>query len=729
MFPGVTSGPFTNVRLGPDVVSGSMDAYPGYLPKGNISAFSLMHQSGTGGAPKYGVVSQLPVVGRMLRSAADLSNPRSGPDRAEVGRYHSSLSNGVSVDLAATDHAGLFSYQFPKSTNAMIVVDVSHFLPSHRGLGTEQRYVSGNISIVKGANGQLSYEGDATYSNGWNLGKMTIYFCGHFDSRATATFFKGAPGKSVPKPVHNVHSDVKVGVTFSFMDHQVTSRVGVSWISSTKACELVDSEIPPSTTVVNLASAAKDRWNSKVLSTIKANTKNPDTLRLLYSSLYGVHLMPTNRTAENPSWDSNEPYYDDHVTLWDLFRCSTPLMQILQPEAYEEQIRSLIDIWRHDGYMPDGRSSNSNGRTQGGSNADNILADAYVKNVRGKVKWEDGFKAMVKDAEVPPPNDSPDPSSPESSSKEGRGAGLQWLTAGYVSTEFTRSVTRAIEYSVNDFALYQVASGLGHEDDAVKYLDRSRNWRNHWNPNATALGFKGFIVPISKDGKFIDQDPLSCGGCYWGSAYYEGLPWEYSFNPHHDINTLIDYMGGDERFISRLNTTFERNKNPNGNPKFGNTIFNPSNEVSFTTPYLYHCAGRQDLSIMQSRHIARTYYNSGRSGLPGNSDSGAMQTWLLWNMIGLYPMTGQTTFLIGSPWFDMNIDLGGRKTLKISRKGEGDYVQSLRVNGVVWEKNWLRWGDVFDTGGVMEFSTREEPGEWSWDGERPPSPASEGKDT
>ena len=90
--------------------------------------------------------------------------------------------------------------------------------------------------------------------------------------------------------------------------------------------------------------------------------------------------------------------------MQDLFRCSTSLMQVLQPTAYEEQIRSLIDIWRFDGYLPDARSSNYNGRTQGGSNADNVLADAYVKGVRGAVNWEDGYKAMVKDAEVTPAN-------------------------------------------------------------------------------------------------------------------------------------------------------------------------------------------------------------------------------------------------------------------------------------------------------------------------------------
>lgn len=133
-------------------------------------------------------------------------------------------------------------------------------------------------------------------------------------------------------------------------------------------------------------------------------------------------LLPSNRTGENPLWTSSEPYYDDLFTIWDLFRCQTALFQVLQPTPYEEYIRSLIDVYRHVGWMPDARSSNFNGRSQGGSNADNVLADAYVKGVRGAVNWDDGYAAMVKDAEVVPPNDPVDPESPESSDHEGRGA-------------------------------------------------------------------------------------------------------------------------------------------------------------------------------------------------------------------------------------------------------------------------------------------------------------------
>ena len=171
MFPGVVSAPFAAVKLGPDVSSGNIDAYSGYLPQGNITGFSLMHQSGTGGAPKYGVVSQMPVVGNISDPLGDLSSSRSAPDQAEVGRYKSFLSGDASVELAATEHAGMFMYQFPESSAANVVVDVSHFLTSYRGLGIEQHYVNGSISFATDSSGHTYYQGFGTYNNGWNLGK------------------------------------------------------------------------------------------------------------------------------------------------------------------------------------------------------------------------------------------------------------------------------------------------------------------------------------------------------------------------------------------------------------------------------------------------------------------------------------------------------------------------------------------------------------------------------
>ena len=305
--------------------------------------------------------------------------------------------------------------------------------------------------------------------------------------------------------------------TFPSNSTSISSRVGVSFISSKQACTNLDAEIPSNMTFHSVVEGTKAAWNDQVFSKIDIQTSSEDEKTLFYSMMYGAFIIPTNKTGENPLWDDGEPYYDDTFTLWDLNRCSTALWHVLQPTFYEEYIRSLIDIFRNEGYMPDARSSFFNGRSQGGSNADNVLADAYVKGVRGKVNWTEGYQAMVKDAEVqPPPNY--DPQANDSSTKEGRGALPDWKDYGFITPNFSRAVSRAVEYSVNDFSLYQVASGLNMTDDAQKYLNRSAQWRNHWNSNASSLGFNGFVVPRALNGSFLEQDPLTCGGCYWGDA-------------------------------------------------------------------------------------------------------------------------------------------------------------------------------------------------------------------
>lgn len=268
-----------------------------------------------------------------------------------------------------------------------------------------------------------------------------------------------------------------------------------------------------------------------------------------------------------------------------------------------------------------------------------------------------------------------------------------------------------------------MAIGLGKEEEFSRYFNRSAGWQHHWNKDLTALGFSGFLGPRTPEG-FQDQDPLSCGGCYWRDAYYQGLPWEYSFNAHHDVATIIDLVGGDDTFVKRLDKTFEPGVY-GGNGQFGNTLFNPGNQPSFTTPYLYNYVNRQDLAVERSRFIAKSYYAPKPDGLPGNSDSGSMESWLLWNMVGLYPMVGQSIFFIGSPWFsDLTFDLGEGRKLEITTKGGSEtafYVQSLKVNGKQWNKSWLTWYDIFADGGKMEFVMGKKPKQWTT-GPRPPSP-------
>lgn len=313
----------------------------------------------------------------------------------------------------------------------------------------------------------------------------------------------------------STNGTVRQGGVFTFNSTRVTSRVGVSFISTAKACHNVDTEIPKGTTLTSLVTRAQQAWNTKVFQKVTTTETNTTVLTQLYSYLYGMHLLPSNRTGENPAWVSAEPSYDDFFTFWDLFRCSTALWHVLQPTAYEEILRALIDIWRHVGFLPDARSSNFNGKTQGGSNADNVLADAYVKGVRGAVNWTAGYAALRTDAEVTPPNNH-DPVAPDSSTAQGRGALPDWESLGFISPNFSRAVSRAVEYAVNDFSVSEVARGLGLTDDADKYFNRSRNWRNHWNPAQASLGYSGFVVPKYANGSFqYPYDPMQCAGCYW----------------------------------------------------------------------------------------------------------------------------------------------------------------------------------------------------------------------
>jgi putative alpha-1,2-mannosidase len=160
---------------------------------------------------------------------------------------------------------------------------------------------------------------------------------------------------------------------------------------------------------------------------------------------------------------------------------------------------------------------------------------------------------MVKNAEVVPYNTFSNLDL-TGSVKEGRGALLDWLSLGYLSVDRSdRSISRSVEYSLNDYALSVVAKGEA-PGDVSKYLNRSANWQNLWSDKVTSHGFTGFMAPRLSNGTFnlTDYSPGLCGGCEWSSITYEGTPWEYSFTIPHDMITLIQFMGGDTKFEDRL---------------------------------------------------------------------------------------------------------------------------------------------------------------------------------
>ncbi|XXH03797.1 hypothetical protein Hte_010203 [Hypoxylon texense] len=724
-----------------------VSANAGYTPDGNVTGITMLHESGTGGAPTYGLIPQMPLT--TLEGVNVLDNitymqPRICEDVAQVGYYKTQLQNGVTAEMSASMHAGIMKYTYPEDADGrFVLVDLSHFIPS---TGKKEQWYS-NGKLERSDDG-TSYSGYGVYREGWAWGgDYRVYFCAQFDSAPSQSqLFSGKatdpywPNTTDVKPsftnrtwieggtVGYQYAD-RIGALFEFPSNVTTvkSKVGLSWVSTDKACQFLD-EIPH-WNIEEVRDAAKETWNADVLSTIDITTTNETQLEMFYTAMYHSHLLPSNRTGENPYWDSGEPYYDDFYTIWDTFRCLHPLLTLIKPKAQIEIVRAMIDIWRFERFMPEGRSHNHNGRVQGGSNSDNVLADAYVKGLRGGINWTDGYAAMKTNAEVQPYNNL-DFEDPTGSTKEGRGALQEWKQYGYVTPSRGRCLSKTVEYSLNDFSLYQVAQGEA-PDDVVKYLNRSAGWQKTWAPDVTSLNFTGFLAPTYPNGSYQDYDPLSCGACEWSSISYEGVPWEYTWTIPFDMETLISLMGGPETAEARLDTMFipGLTGSDQGGNSAGSTIFNPGNEPSFMTPFLYnYFPQRQHKSVQRSREVVNQYYNTGRSGIPGNDDAGSMSSWLVWNMIGLYPVATQPVYLVLAPRFeDITMRLGDDgSTLRIKATGleKGPYVQSLKVNGEEWNKSWITHEDIVRPDGqnsLLEFELGAERILWDT-GDVPPSP-------
>lgn len=148
-----------------------------------------------------------------------------------------------------------------------------------------------------------------------------MYFCGHFDAPATHKVFRSAKGKNGKR--EDTGQAPRAGAVFTFNQTSVVSRVGVSFISTQQACDSVAREIPRGSKIRDIQDQTRQVWNKEVFSKVTTTETNTTKLNQLYSALYFMHLLPQNKTGENPLWKSDEPYYDDIFTFWDIVRACT----------------------------------------------------------------------------------------------------------------------------------------------------------------------------------------------------------------------------------------------------------------------------------------------------------------------------------------------------------------------------------------------------------------------
>ena len=603
--------PFGMIKPGPDCGTSNN---AGWAPMPSlVSGFSQTHVSGTGGGPKYGNILIQPGLVPQHRSNETI----------QLGYYATTYQEtGIRTEITSSRLYSSYRITFPDSVAPAFRFDLTHFLgrnpvPKAR---EAQQFEKAEIYRVN----HNAVAGSQTISGGWNNGgPYTVYFYAEFNSPIDELAFHRGQSMDIQCQRNDVEMIVGISYISALQAHANIERKGFNAVR--QACIDEWEQLLGAFNIQDDSPSLPPSWGYK------------RGASQFYTALYHTCLMPTTR---------EDGTYDDYYAIWDTYRTSTPLLTLLDKQRATEIAKSLLTIYQRDGYMPDARSGNSNGRTQGGSNGEIVMADALAKGL--DLDYSLALEAMLKDATVPPEDDE----------AEGRGGLEEYNTLGYIPYGIARAGNRTVEYSFCDWAIAQVARHLGKEELYNKYMEQSRRWQNLWRGNYEHDGARGFIMPRDPQGRWLDDLPFghsllqrytfrytpdtSYEGpwyCPWWDCFmYEASSWEYSFSIPHDIPTLIQLCGGPEKFEARLDTFFSHN------------YYNVANEPSFLTPCLYHWIGKPERSSQRIHEIISQNFDTSAKGLPGNDDGGAMSSWLAFHILGLYPLAGTDQYLIHSPF-------------------------------------------------------------------------------
>lgn len=667
-FPG-PSMPFGMCKPGPDC---TIKPNAGWAPMPEVvTGFSQTHVSGTGGGQKYGNILIQPFSGERN----DYEQKRLS-EEFELGYYATTFESGIRTEITASDRCAFYRIHYPTKDISNLLIDATHYLgknpiPDRR---EQQQFVGGEVEVVN----DHEVRGYTRIRGGWNNGDAyTVYFCLISDKAFAPTPKRGGESLSL---------------TWGQALCEVNIKVGISYVSEQQAKRNI-----PDCDFDTQLGLLRDSWE-KVLSRVQISGTEVQK-RMFYTALYHTMIMPVDKSGENPKWRET-PYYDDYYAIWDTYRSSSPLITLLDPKREADIVNSLLNICKREGYMPDARSGDCNGRTQGGSNAEVVIADAFAKGIEG-IDYDYALEAMLKDAEVDPGADH---------EKHGRGGLKEYLELGYIPYGIDRAGTRTIEYAYNDYCIALVAKGLGRMDIYDRYLKQSQSWKNLWRSDYEWDDVKGYIMPKDAQGQWLDSVPWGKSKVYhplipytpitkvvpwylpwWSTFFYEALSAEYSLSIPHDVPGLIEACGGEETFRKRLDMFFDRKR------------YNVGNEPSFLTPCLYHWIGRPDLTSDRVRKIITENYTDKPDGLPGNDDSGAMSSWLAFHMMGLYPNAGQSYYLLHAPLIpEWTLLLSNGKSIRGVIKGKGTHFEKVTLNGKLLSDARLEHSDLMG-GGELVF--------------------------
>lgn len=650
-FPGAAL-PFAMVQLSPDNGTSAWDWCSGYNYEDSIIAgFSHKHLSGTG-IGDLADISFLPLTlvpqedttaqGKNF-SAKHYSTFSHENETAEPGYYSVKTDNEINSEFTVTARTGFHQYTFPANGKNVLLIDLGFTINWDKATETF-------IEIV----GKKSIQG-YRFSTGWAK-KQKVFFYAEF-SEAFAKSKLNEGGTYVEeKTVKGINSKA----VLEFNSKKIQVKVGISSVSAENAKANLMAE-NPDWNFDTIRRKAKQIWQ-KELEKIKIKTKDEAIKRTFYTAVYHAYLAPYTYSDVNGSYKGQNEQIVKATgktrytifSLWDTFRAAHPLFTITQPERINDMIKSMLEHYNERGALPIWEIEGMEAYTMIGNHAIPAIVEAYLKGYRD-YDAELAYEAVKK-----------------SSMQEFR-AQMIYDSLGYIPAEKQNySVAVALEYAFDDWCVAAFAKALNKTDDYEYFLNRSKNYVNHFDKET------GFMRGRNEKGDWLK--PFSPRYSNHNSApYVEANAWQYTWFVPHDVEGLINLFGTEEAFVSRLDSLFLVSSEVEGEHKSADITgligqYAHGNEPSHSTIYLYNYTSQPEKGQKLIHKVLTELYSDRPDGLCGNEDCGQMSAWYVWNALGFYPMNPvDLNYQFGSPIIDeAEILLPNKKTLniKVNRKSK-----------------------------------------------------------
>lgn len=729
-FPGACV-PHGIVQLSPDTdtiphnVNGQYqkDAYKycaGYQHDDNtIVGFSHTHFSGTGHSD-LGDILIMPITGVLKFNPGTADNPDSGyrsrfshnTEISRPGYYEVVLDDyKVKAQLTATERVGVHKYTFPSNEKQQVLLDLVHGIYNYDGKVLWASLRVENDTLVTGCR----------ITNGWSRENYTYFAIslskpikdyGYVDRekpKYVGFWRKFDMQKNFPEIAGR-----KIVTYFDFgIDNTpLVIKVALSAVSTQGAVKNLEAEAK-NKSFDQIVAEASGKW-AKELDVI--DVKGDENAKMmLYTSLYHTLINPSvymDVDGQYRGIDHNIHQADGFTnytifSVWDTYRALHPLFNLMNRERsvdivksmmahYDQSVHKALPVWSHMG--------NENW-CMIGYHSVSVLADAIDKGL--DIDKKHGLKAMVSSSNV--------------DYYDGTG---EYKKLGYVPYDKNGSGSSiTLEYSYDDWTIYNTARKLGDKPVAETYKKRASNYNNVFDPKLK------FVRARKADGTW--KTPFDLLNTH-GEGFIEGNSWNYSFYVPHDVKGLISQMGGDKRFVQRLDSLFtmhlpdeffEHTEDVTREGLLGNYVH--GNEPSHHIAYLYAWTSQPWKTQYWVREIMNRMYRNSIDGLCGNDDCGQMSAWYIFSAMGFYPVCpGSNEYVLGAPYFPyMKVRVGDSKYLTIKADGVSDknrYVKAVKLNGKPYSKAYIAYDDIKD-GATLEFEMTAKPNKKRLfgDGEKP----------